>query len=99
MTGFDYNVDLHQVSTDNPNHLIVDSSKIGLPHGFFPNWISTNDIGNGSPFYSDRILREISNADVADVDQLEYGDVEGYIYRQNGGQTRLLVLTDYEDKT
>ena len=48
MTLYDYNVDKHQVFEGNPNHLIVDASAIGLPYGYFPNSIGTNDIGNGN---------------------------------------------------
>tara|TARA_Y100001934_G_scaffold275092_1_gene368791 strand:- start:851 stop:1135 length:285 start_codon:yes stop_codon:yes gene_type:complete len=94
MTGIDYNVDLHQVSTKNPNHMIVEASTIGLPPGYFPNWISTNDIGNGSPFYADKIIREVTNASVENADEIEYGGVEAYLYRQNAGNLRLLVLND-----
>ena len=36
MTLYDYNVDKHQVfDGGNPNHLIVDASKIGLPYNYF----------------------------------------------------------------
>ena len=94
MTGIDYNVDLHQVSTENPNHMIVDASELGLPPGYFPNWISTNDIGNGSPFYADKIIREVTNASAEETDEIEYGDVEAYVYRQNTGTLKLLVLND-----
>ena len=94
MTGIDYNVDLHQVSTDNPNHMIVEASELGLPPGYFPNWISTTDIGNGSPFYADKIVREVTNASDAEATEIEYGDVEAYVYRQNTGTLRLLVLND-----
>ena len=94
MTLYDYNVDKHQVFDGNPNHLIVDASKIGLPPGFFPNWISTNDIGNGNPFYSDKIIREMVGQTDSEDEDILYGDVECYVYKQNGGGTVLLVVND-----
>ena len=94
MTLYDYNVDKHQVFDGNPNHLIVDASKIGLPPGFFPNWISTNDIGNGNPFYSDKIIREMVGQTDSEIEDIIYGDVECYVYKQNGGGTVLLVVND-----
>ena len=93
MTLYDYNVDKHQVFDGNPNHLIVDASKIGLPP-FFPNWISTNDIGNGNPFYSDKIIREMVGQTDSEIEDIMYGDVECYVYKQNGGGTVLLVVND-----
>ena len=94
MTLYDYNVDKHQVFDGNPNHLIVDASKIGLPYGYFPNWISTNDIGNGNPFYSHKIIRETVGGVDGELDDILYGDVECYVYKQNGGGTVLLVVND-----
>ena len=95
MTLYDYSVDKHQVFDGNPNHLIVDASVIGLPPGFFPNWIATTDIGNGNPFYSHKIIREmVGGAEEESIDDTEYGDVECYVYKQNGGDEVLLVTND-----
>ena len=95
MTLYDYNVDKHQVFDGNPNHLIVDASAIGLPPGFFPNWIATNDIGNKNPFYSHKIIREmVGGTEEESIDDIEYGDVECYIYKQNCGDEVLLVVND-----
>ena len=94
MTLYDYNVDKHQVFDGNPNHLIVDASKIGLPMGgFFPNWISTNDIGNGNPFYSTKLFVKWSDKLMVNL-MIFCTNVECYVYKQNGGSVVLLVNND-----
>ena len=95
MTLYDYNVDKHQVFDGNPNHLIVDASKIGLPLGFFPNWISTNEVlATEIHFIPDKIIREMVGQTDSEIEDIMYGDVECYVYKQNGGGTVLLVVND-----
>ena len=94
MTLYDYNVNKDQVFEGNPNHLIVDASAIGLPYGYFPNWIGASDIGNGNPFYSHKIVREIVGGIDGELEDILYGDVECYIYKQNGGSEVMIVNND-----
>ena len=61
---------------------------------FYPKHFDATTYKSGNPFYSHKIIREMVGQTDGELEDILYGDVECYVYKQNGGGEVLLVNND-----